>query len=94
MVFSSRLYRVSRPSSTHVLCEYFKLTILLAMSQQQPQLYNNLTSALGPEEQQIIKAALDNADKIAADKLSAAAQQSGAAAVSGGQGLHQTNGTS
>lgn len=34
------------------------------MSQQQPQLYNNLTAALGPEEQQVIKAALDQADKI------------------------------
>ena len=64
------------------------------MSQQQPQLYNSLTSALGPEEQQVIKAALDNADKIATDKQLAAAQQGGAAAVSGAQGIHQTNGTS
>ena len=38
------------------------------MSQQQPQLYNNLTSALGPEEQQVIKAALETADKIAAER--------------------------
>lgn len=38
------------------------------MSQQQPQLYNNLTSTLGPEEQQVIKAALETADKIAAEQ--------------------------
>jgi hypothetical protein len=43
------------------------------MSQQQPQLYNTLTSALGPEEQQVIKSALDNADKIAAEQQQAAA---------------------
>jgi len=54
----------------------FKST-LSAMSQQQPQLYNNLTSALGPEEQQVIKAALDQADKIANDQ-----QQANVAAAS------------
>ena len=37
------------------------------MSQQQPQLYSNLTAALSPEEQNVIKAALDQADKIASD---------------------------
>ena len=65
------------------------------MNQQQPQLYNTLTSALSPEEQQVIKAALDNADKIAAEQ-----QQQQAAAVAGGatragaEGvLAQANGT-
>jgi importin-7 len=43
------------------------------MSQQQPQLYNSLTAALGPEEQQVIKAALETADKIAAERAVAAA---------------------
>ena len=56
------------------------------MSQQQPQLYNSLTSALGPEEQQVIKAAIENADKIAAD----AAAHTAMAAV----GVPQTNGAS
>ena len=67
---------------------------VLVMSQQQPQLYNNLTAALGPEEQQVIKAALDQADKIAND-----AQQAQANAQGQGQGqanarlAGQTNGT-
>lgn len=38
------------------------------MSQHQPQLYNNLTAQLSPEEQQVIKAALEQADKLAAEK--------------------------
>ncbi|KAK3710808.1 Nonsense-mediated mRNA decay protein 5 [Vermiconidia calcicola] len=46
---------------------------LSGMSQQQPQLYNSLTSALGPEEQQVIKAAIENADKIAAEAAAHAA---------------------
>jgi len=41
------------------------------MSQQQPQLYNNLTSQLSPEEQQVIKAALEQADKLAAERAAA-----------------------
>jgi hypothetical protein len=59
------------------------------MSQQQPQLYNNLTSALGPEEQQVIKAALDQADKIANDQ-----QQAQATAASNAAVPVQPNGTS
>ena len=66
------------------------------MSQQQPQLYNNLTAALGPEEQQVIKAALDNADKIAAEQQQAAAQaQAGSPTRPDAAGVQpQTNGTS
>lgn len=59
------------------------------MSQTQPQLYNNLTAALGPEEQQVIKAALDQADKIASEE-----QQAGAIAGAQGGAPPQTNGTS
>lgn len=58
------------------------------MSQQQPQLYNSLTSALGPEEQQVIKAALETADKIAAERAA-----NGGAAAEGGA-AQQTNGAS
>jgi importin-7 len=47
------------------------------MSQHQPQLYANLTAALGPEEQQVVKAAFENADKIATERQ----QQLAAAAV-------------
>ena len=43
------------------------------MSQAQPELYNSLTSALGPEEQNVIKAALEQADKIAAERAANAA---------------------
>ena len=59
------------------------------MSQQQPQLYATLTSALGPEEQQVIKAALDHADKIVAEQ-----QAAGAVARQGANGAPvQANGT-
>ncbi|KAK5169369.1 Nonsense-mediated mRNA decay protein 5 [Saxophila tyrrhenica] len=67
---------------------------LEAMSQQQPQLYNSLTTALTPEEQQVIKAALEQADKIAADQQQQQ-QFSGASAVAGagvGSQQAQTNG--
>jgi importin-7 len=43
------------------------------MSQQQPQLYNSLTAALGPEEQQVIQAALAQADKIENERQQAQA---------------------
>lgn len=62
------------------------------MNQQQPQLYNSLTSALGPEEQQVIKAAIDTADKIAAEQRQAAAA---ATAVGGAEHAQPyTNGAS
>lgn len=54
------------------------------MSQQQPQLYHNLTSALSPEEQQVIQAAIANAEKLAQEQ----------AAAAGGQQAPATNGAS
>lgn len=59
------------------------------MSQQQPQLYANLTAALGPEEQQVIKAALEHADKIAREQAVAAV----GGTQTGANGVPQTNGT-
>ena len=53
---------------------WVRLTIHAAMSQQQPQLYNTLTSALGPEEQQVIKAAVENADKLEQQQAAALAE--------------------
>ncbi|KAK3111642.1 Nonsense-mediated mRNA decay protein 5 [Teratosphaeriaceae sp. CCFEE 6253] len=47
---------------------------LQSLSQNDPALYAQLTATLGPEEQQIIKAALDNADKVAADRMALLAQ--------------------
>ncbi|EMC92732.1 hypothetical protein BAUCODRAFT_259877 [Baudoinia panamericana UAMH 10762] len=71
-------------------------TALQAMSQQQPQLYAQLTSALGPEEQQIIKVAIENADKIAADQAALQAQAQAQAQAEGGAAgaVPHTNGTS
>lgn len=58
------------------------------MSQQQPQFYNQLTAMLGPEEQQVIKAALEQADKIAQQ------QQQQHAAAEGAAAPQPANGTS
>ena len=58
------------------------------MSQQQPALYNSLTQNLSPEEQQVIKAALDTADKIASGQ-----QQAQASAASSAGAPLQTNGS-
>lgn len=52
------------------------------MMQSDPQFYNQLTSTLGPEEQQIIKSALAQADTIAAQQVETAAQQGNGAAPS------------
>ena len=43
------------------------------MSQQQPQFYNQLAGMLNAEEQQVIKAALEQADKIAQQQQQQAA---------------------
>ena len=48
------------------------------MSQNQPQLYASLTTALGPEDQQVIKNTIETADKIAAERTNAAAATGGA----------------
>jgi len=56
----------------------FKQT-LSDMSQQQPQFYNQLTSMLGPEEQQVIKSVLEQADKIQQEAQLAASNAEAAA---------------
>lgn len=60
-------------------CEYSRflpvralLTLSAAMSQQDPHLYNQLTTQLQPEEQQVIKAAIDKADQLALEQANAA----------------------
>ncbi len=69
------------------------LTWSLDMSQTQPQLYATLTAALGPEEQQVIKAALEHADKVAAEQQQAATNAP-ATAGAGDAARPQANGTS
>ena len=49
-----------------------------ALSESQPQLYSQLTATLSPEEQQVVKTAIEEADKIALAQ--AQAQQEGGAA--------------
>lgn len=60
----------------------------VAMTQQDPQLYAQLTGQLQPEEQQVIKAAIEQADKIEAEALAARAAAGGTAS-----GAPQTNGS-
>lgn len=55
------------------------------MSQQQPQFYEQLAGMLTPEEQQVIKSALEQADKI---------QQQAASGQAAAAGSSQSNGTS
>jgi len=61
----------------------------IAMSQQQPHLYTSLTSALSPEEQQVVQAALDNADRIASER----AMPAPGADAANGQQSAQMNGS-
>ena len=93
MACSSRHFQVRRLPT--ILCLRNITNRAAEMSQQQPQLYNNLTTALGPEEQQVIKAAIDQADKLAAEQQQAAATRQGANATRpGAEGVHtQSNGT-
>ena len=65
------------------------------MSQQDPGLYNQLTSQLQPEEQQVIKAAIEKADQLALE-LSNADQAAAQAAGGNAIGVPQphTNGAS
>ncbi|QIW95135.1 hypothetical protein AMS68_000653 [Peltaster fructicola] len=58
---------------------------LQGLSHQHPQLYNQLTGVLTPEEQLVVKGVIDEADKIA---------QAQAAAAASAEGLPVTNGTS
>ncbi|KAK4493904.1 hypothetical protein PRZ48_015089 [Zasmidium cellare] len=64
----------------------FKET-LSNMSQQQPQFYNQLAGMLTPEEQQVIKSALEQAEKIQQQQQIAGAQAAAA-------GSSQSNGAS
>jgi len=59
----------------------FKQT-LHDMSQAQPQLYAQLTGMLGPEEQQVIKAAVEQADQIQRERQQVAAGGPDPAAIS------------
>nr|POF03944.1 putative importin [Quercus suber] len=47
----------------------------LAMNTQQPQFYQQLVGALQPEQEQVLKAAFENADRIAAERAAAASEQ-------------------
>ncbi|KAF1813071.1 ARM repeat-containing protein [Eremomyces bilateralis CBS 781.70] len=59
---------------------------LLRLQQEQPQLYDNLTKSLTPEEQQVIQGAVVQADQIAAAEAEALAlAQQQAQAVAGGE---------
>ena len=53
----------------------FLLTCLSELQQEQPQLYQNLTKILNPDEQQIVQAVIVQADAnvIAAQAVAAAA---------------------
>ena len=44
----------------------------VALQQQQPQLYESLTKNLNPEEQQVLQAAVNQADAIAQQAAQAA----------------------
>ncbi|KAG9634635.1 ARM repeat-containing protein, partial [Aureobasidium melanogenum] len=58
---------------------------LFQLQQQQPQLYQDLTKTLSPEEQQIIQTAVNQADQIAAQQATLAQQVTeGAAPLNGG----------
>lgn len=52
---------------------------LQSLSESQPQLYAQLTATLSPEEQQVVKTAVEEADKIALAQAQAQAQEGGAA---------------
>ncbi|KAK4926518.1 hypothetical protein LTR28_012130, partial [Elasticomyces elasticus] len=48
---------------------------LMQLQHQQPQLYQNLTSNLNPEEQQVVQSAVMQADAITAQAVAEQAQQ-------------------
>lgn len=62
------------------------------MSQQDTQLYNQLTGQLSPEEQQVIKAAIEQADKLEREQAVIQAAGNGGGDAAGV--LPQTNGAS
>ncbi|KAK3679500.1 Nonsense-mediated mRNA decay protein 5 [Recurvomyces mirabilis] len=61
------------------------------LHQQDPQLYNQLTGTLGPEEMQILKATVETADKVATQN---AALQAQAGSTPSGTSVPHTNGAS
>ena len=71
-MFKTALLRKSIPS-THSIAE--SLTSLTGLQAEQPQMYENLTKNLNAEEQQVIQAAVNQADAIVAQAAQAAAQQ-------------------
>jgi hypothetical protein len=62
-------------------CPCTNTTQFAGLQQEQPQLYENLTKVLGPEEQQVIQAVFHEADA----KAMAAAANAEAAAAAGMQ---------
>jgi hypothetical protein len=87
-LFKSTLESKSCQLSIRVF--YVANLLFPAMSQRQPQFYNQLTAMLGPEEQQVIKAALEQADKIAQQQQ----QQQQQAGAEGAVAPQVANGTS
>ncbi|KAK1074778.1 Nonsense-mediated mRNA decay protein 5 [Friedmanniomyces endolithicus] len=69
-------------------------TALHSLSQQDPTLYAQLTATLGPEEQQVIKGAIEKADHVAAQQAALQEQQANGGDASGVQQQQQphTNG--
>jgi hypothetical protein len=63
--------------SLEVRPQYTNISPLTALSESQPQLYAQLTATLSPEEQQVVKTAVEEADKIAL--VAAQVQQEGGA---------------
>ncbi|KAK4902819.1 Nonsense-mediated mRNA decay protein 5 [Elasticomyces elasticus] len=62
--------------------------VLQSLSQQDPALYAQLTATLSPEEQQIIKSAIEQADKLAAQQAALLEQQQ----AGGGEAAPHANG--
>lgn len=68
------------------------IDVIIGLQAEQPQMYENLTKNLNPEEQQVIQAAVNQADAIAAQAEELARQQ--ALAAQGQAQAQQTNGHS
>ncbi|KAK1021423.1 Nonsense-mediated mRNA decay protein 5 [Friedmanniomyces endolithicus] len=62
---------------------------LHSLSQQDPALYAQLTATLGPEEQQVIKGAIEKADHVAAQQAALQEQQANGGDTSGVQQQQQ-----
>lgn len=73
------MYRLSNES------RYNKLTSLLGLQQEQPQLYENLTKVLNGEEQQVLQAVFHEADAKAMEAANAQAAAAAAGMPANGQ---------